>query len=129
MSSSRPAVLFAEREGFSVEIDEDEAEHRVDPDLFKRKRRLVEIADILAAARRPQGPVEIVGPGMVGACHDGPQSAAALEDAVRPVLAHIVEAAQDAITTPDESEALVGDVHHPVTARRLERAFVPDKQP
>src|SRR5206468_9433554 len=97
-----------ERQGVGIGMDEDERAPGPDRDREQRELRAVEAGLALGARSRTQRPVEVVGPGVVGALQGLPP-ALALADERAAVPADVDEAAQLAVAPAhDDDRQLAG---------------------
>ncbi len=109
------AALAGKRWGVRIEVDEDEVRQCLDPDWPQAELLPVEIGQTLAAPRGPQTTVGAIGPGVIGAS-DECCLAAAGQQLVGAMLAHVVEAAEHAVLATDDDDVLIGNAAGDVAA-------------
>ena len=92
----------------AVEIDEEETEEGAEPDGNEVEALLVEVHQMLGAARAAQGAREVIGPGVIGAGDGGGlQPAFAFEQPMGAVLADVEEAPDFAVPVAEQKHALI----------------------
>ena len=102
----------------AVEIDEEESEEGAEADGSEVEAPLVEVRQMLGAARAAERAGEVIGPGVVGAGDGGRfQPAFALEQAMGAMLADIEEGPDLAVPVAQQKHALVQYVADDIAAR------------